>query len=177
MARLVDDLLHLSQIDASQILHPRALALSTFLQDFVARYAPAWPQRSLQVDRSNLNGTQVQVDPEALTRVLTNLVDNAARYSTPGGAIRIGGEAGEQTVSVTVADEGPGLSPEDAARAFQRFYRGGKSRTCQSSGTGMGLAIVQALVRQSQGEVHMDTGPDRGTSVAITLPRLSKLDP
>lgn len=174
MARLVDDLVHLSRIDAGQTLHPRALTVSTFLEDFVARYAAAWPQRSLETHHCNLNGAQVQVDPEALTRVLTNLVDNAARYSTPGGAIRIRGEAGDQTVSIAVADEGPGLSPEDAKRMFERFCRGGKSRGHQSGGSGLGLAIVQALVRQSAGEVQLDSGPDRGTTVAITFPRLSQ---
>ncbi|HEX8917193.1 MAG TPA: HAMP domain-containing sensor histidine kinase [Chloroflexota bacterium] len=171
MARLVDDLLRLSRLDAGQVLDPRPLTVSAFLEEFVARYAPAWPQRSLEVDRSNLNGTQVHVDPEALTKVLTNLVENAARYSAPGGPIRIQGTAVEQLVTITVADEGPGLSSDDAERVFERFYRGSKSRSRQSGGSGLGLSIVQALVRQSQGEVRLDTGPDRGTSVTITLPK------
>jgi two-component system OmpR family sensor kinase len=103
--------------------------------------------------------------------VLSNLVENAARYSSPGGAIRIRGAAGERTVSIAVEDEGPGLSAEEARRAFERFYRGSASRSRQSGGSGLGLAIVQALVRQSEGEVRLDTGPDRGTTVAITFPR------
>lgn len=171
ISRLVDDLLRLSKLDAGQELYPHPIAVSPFLEAFVQRYAPAWPERSLELDRPSFNGAWVQVDPEALTRVLTNLVDNAARYSAPGAPIRIRGAAAERTVSIAVQDEGPGLSPEDARRAFERFYRGNKSRSRQSGGSGLGLAIVHALVRQSQGEVHLDTGPDRGTTVAITLPQ------
>lgn len=171
ITRLVDDLLRLSRLDAGQTLNPHPVALSPFLEAFVQRYAAAWPERSLELERSSLDGAQVQVDPEALTRVLTNLVDNAARYSAPGGPIRIRGVAAEHAVSIAVQDEGPGLSPEDAARVFERFYRGSKSRNRQSGGSGLGLAIVRALVQQSQGEIRLDTGPDRGTTVAITLPQ------
>jgi signal transduction histidine kinase len=170
MARLVDDLLQLTRLDASQSLYPRPVTVSAFLEDFVTRYAPAWPERAIQVDRSNLNGTRIHMDPEALTRVLTNLVDNAAHYSAPEGPILVRGAAGEQAVRITVADEGPGLSAEDAGRVFERFYRGSKSRDRKSGGSGLGLSIVQILVQQSQGEVQLDTGPDRGTSVTVTLP-------
>jgi two-component system OmpR family sensor kinase len=70
-----------------------------------------------------------------------------------------------------VSDRGPGLSAEDAARVFERFYRGARSRSRQSGGTGLGLAIVQALAEESGGNVAIDTAPDRGTTVTITLPR------
>jgi signal transduction histidine kinase len=110
----VDDLAHLNRLDAGHSLHPHPIALSPFLEAFVQRHAPAWLERSLQLDRSCLNGARVQVDPEALTRVLANVVENAARYSTVGTPIRIRGAAVQRTVSSAVQDEGPGLSPEDA---------------------------------------------------------------
>ena len=171
LSRLLDDLLSLSRLDAGQPLDPHPVALSRFLEKFIARYAPAWPERTIEVDRSSLNGARVHVDPEALTRVLINLVDNAARYSTAGKPILIRGEAVGSTVSIHVQDRGPGLNPEDARRVFERFYRGSKSRSRLSGGSGLGLAIVRALVHQSRGEIHIDTSPDRGTTVAITLPR------
>ena len=64
----------------------------------------------------------------------------------------------------------PGLAQQDADRIFERFYRANKSRSRRSGGTGLGLAIVEALVAQSGGELHLDTGPERGTTVAFTLP-------
>ena len=166
------DLLHLNRLDAGNSLNPHPIVLSSFLGTFMERYAPIWPERSLNLDRSCLNGARVQVDPEALTRVLSNLVENAVRYSTTGTSIQIRGAAARQSVSITVQDDGPGLSQEDAGRVFERFYRGSTSRNRPSGGSGLGLAIVHDLIRHSQGRVSLDTGPDRGTTVATTLPRL-----
>jgi two-component system OmpR family sensor kinase len=171
MARLVDNLIHLTRLDVGQPLDPHPVTLSLFLAKFVQRYASAWPDRTISLDQSDLNGAQAHVDPEALTRVLINLVDNAARYSLVGRPIVITGEAAGSTVSITVQDEGPGLSPEDAARVFERFFRGSVSRSCARSGSGLGLAIVDALVRQSHGDINIDTGPDCGTAFTVTLPR------
>jgi len=102
--------------------------------------------------------------------VLTNLVENAARYSAPAGPITLQGSSFPEGVRLAVSDVGPGLAPEDADRIFERFYRANKSRSRRSGGTGLGLAIVAALVAQSGGEVQLDTGPERGTTVAFTLP-------
>jgi two-component system OmpR family sensor kinase len=174
LSRLVDDLLTLSRLDAGQPLDPNPVAISPFLAEFVGRYASAWPSRLITVEAAELDGTRAHVDPEALRRILTNVVDNAARYSTPGRPIVIAGVSAANSVSITVRDEGPGLSPEDAKRIFERFYRGNKSRSRLSGGAGLGLAIVHALVEKSQGEIRIDTSPDRGTTVAIMLPLLSK---
>ena len=174
LSRLVDDLLTLSKLDAGQPLDPHPVAISPFLTEFVERYASAWPSRRIVVEAAEFDGTQADVDPEALRRMLTNVIDNAARYSTPGRPIVIAGASAANGVSIMVRDEGPGLSPEDAERVFERFYRGNKSRSRLSGGSGLGLAIVHALVVQSHGDVYIDTGPDRGTTVAIRLPRRNK---
>lgn len=174
LSRLVDDLLTLSRLDAGQPLDPYPVTLSRFLINFVQRYAPAWPSRTIGVDVAELDDTQAYVDPEALRRVLTNVVDNAARYSAAGRPITISAGADTSRVSILVRDEGPGLSAEEAQRVFERFYRGNANRSHLSGGSGLGLAIVRALVQQSDGEIQIDTGPDRGTTVAITLPRLAQ---
>jgi signal transduction histidine kinase len=174
MSRLVDDLLTLSKVDAGVPLDPHPVTIRRFLEDFVQQYASAWPTRTLEMHTSNLNGTQASVDSEALRRVITNLVENSARYSTAGEPITIEGEAGVDTVFIRVKDVGPGFVEEDANHAFERFYRGNKSRARANGGSGLGLSIVHALVQQSHGEIQIDTGPDRGTTVAITLPRLDE---
>jgi len=170
LSRLIDNLLHLGRLDAGQPLMPRDVALSSFLDAFVTRYAVAWPGRPVGVDASRVNGAHVHVDPDALTRVLLNLVDNAARYSTSGSPILISCQAVGETVVIDVQDDGPGLEPEIAARLFERFYRGSTSRKHHTGGCGLGLAIVRALVEQSRGEISMETGPDRGTTVVVKLP-------
>ena len=173
LSRLVDDLLTLSRLDAGQQLEPRPVALERFLEEFVERYALAWPERRVQVSAATLDGGTAYIDPDALTRVLTNLIDNAARYSRPGTPITIAATEQAGEIEIQVRDEGPGLRQEEAERVFERFYRVGKSRSRRSGGTGLGLAIVDALVEQSGGGVHIDTGPERGTTVIVTLPRKS----
>lgn len=170
LSGLVDDLLTLTKADAGVQHDLHAVTISRFLQDFVTRYASAWPGRTIELHTTELNGAQANVDPEALRRVLTNLVDNSARYSMAGRPITVAGRIDSGTVSLLVKDDGPGLSAEDAEHVFERFYRGNKSRARVSGGSGLGLAIVHALVQRSCGEIQIDTGPDRGTTVVITLP-------
>lgn len=171
LSQLVDDLLTLTRLDSGLPLNPEPVHLRLFLEQFREHYAQAWPHRRLDLDSPAPHDGAAYVDPEALRRVVTNLVDNAARYSTAGTPITIAGLVEGETVVVSVRDEGPGLTAGDAEHVFERFYRGAKSRSRQSGGTGLGLAIVQALVAQSGGQVNIDTAPDRGTTVSVTLPR------
>jgi two-component system OmpR family sensor kinase len=173
LSRLVDDLAHLARGNSDRDLDLRAVALAPFLGEFVDKYGRAWPERLIAVDCAALDGAQAQADSDALTRILINLVDNAARYSAPGTPILIRGAVEEHAVLIEVHDEGPGLSAEDSKRAFERSYRGRRARSGSSTGSGLGLAIVHALVRQSQGEIYLDTGPGRGTTITVALPRLT----
>lgn len=177
MSRLVDDLLTLSKVDAGVPLDPHPVTIRQFLEEFVERYASAWPARTFQMQTDTLNGTQASIDPDALRRVLTNLVENAARYSSVGQPITLEGEADADTVCIRVKDAGPGFVEENVKHVFERFYRGNKSRARANGGSGLGLSIVHALGQQSQGEIQIDSGPDRGTAVAITLPRLTETKP
>ena len=171
LSRLVDDLLTLTRLDAGESFEPQPVSVRHFVEDFVDRYGAAWPERVIQINAATWDGAEAYVDPEVLRRILTNLVDNAARYSAPGRPITLTGQLTATTVSLMVCDEGPGLSPGDAERVFERFYRANKSRSRQSGGTGLGLSIVFALVEASGAHIRMDTGPDRGTTVELTLPR------
>jgi signal transduction histidine kinase len=170
LSKLVDHLLTLTRLDTGQQFSPEVVPLRTMLEQFTDRYASAWPNRRIDLELVALNGATAYVDPEAVRHVVTNLIDNAARYSTAGRPITLGGTAHGDSVTLSVSDEGPGLSADDASRVFERFYRGSKSRSRQSGGTGLGLAIVRAIVEQSHGEVRIETGPDRGTTVFFTLP-------
>lgn len=173
LSRLVDDLLTLSRLDSGQSLNPQPVELHQFLEGFVERYAGVWAERTISLDDLTERGSVVIVDAEALTRVLTNLVDNAAKYSHREGEIMITAATEDGEVTIAVRDEGPGLSREDAAHVFDRFYRASKSRSRQSGGTGLGLAIVHALVQQSGGEVRIETGREIGTTVAFTVPQVA----
>jgi len=171
LSRLVNDLLTLSRIDTGQESQPLSVALRPFLEDFVARYGMAWPDRTIDVDLDAVDGATALVDRDALVRILTNLVDNATRYSRAEAPVTLSVAERDGMVDVAVQDEGPGLSAEDAGHMFDRFYRGSRSRSRRSGGSGLGLAIVQALVQQSRGKISVETAPDTGTRVTVTLPQ------
>lgn len=112
----------------------------------------------------------LRCDPKLLRRVVDNLLDNAAKYAE-GSPIELTVTADADTVSITVADHGPGMSSEVAARAFEPFYRADESRDRRRGGVGLGLAIVRSIVEAHGGTVELDTAPERGTRLTAHIPR------
>jgi two-component system sensor histidine kinase MprB len=100
----------------------------------------------------------------ALERAVTNLLDNAAKWSPPHGVVTVRLETG----TLTVADQGQGIAPEDLPHVFDRFYRSRESRTMP--GSGLGLSIVRQVAERHGGEVVADSGPDGGATLRLTLP-------
>jgi two-component system, OmpR family, sensor kinase len=170
LSQLVDDLLTLNRLDADDSLRPEEISLLAFMDDFVDRYTTAWPTRRVDFDRTAFDRARVWADPEALRRMLLNVVDNAAKYSSAPSPIVVTAEAAPDTVAIHIKDGGPGLSAEDRKRVFDRFYRGSQSRSRRTGGSGLGLAIVQALAERSAGTVSLETEPGSGTTLTITLP-------
>jgi two-component system OmpR family sensor kinase len=177
MSDLVNDLLTLNRLDTDESLHPEQISLLAFMDDFADRYVEAWPSRRIDFERESFDGAGVWADPEALRRMLLNIVDNAAKYSSPASPIMVTAEAGPETIKIQVRDDGPGLSAEEKERAFDRFFRGSESRSRRTGGSGLGLAIVQALAERSAGSVTLDTAPGSGTTVSITLPTSGERPP
>jgi two-component system OmpR family sensor kinase len=112
----------------------------------------------------------IQGDPGRLRQVVDNLLENA-RVHTPGGTpthVAVG--ARDASVILTVRDEGPGMAPEVADRAFERFYRGDPARGRSTGGVGLGLSIVAAIVEAHGGSVHVANGVTPGTTIEVSLP-------
>jgi two-component system OmpR family sensor kinase len=137
--------------------------------------------RAIETDRVitvELDTDGVVLGDEArLAQVVTNLLTNARVHTPATSAITVrlrdaapAGAGSDGEVVLEVADEGPGMPPDVAARAFERFYRGDPSRSRARGGSGLGLAIVRATVEAHGGQVVLATAPDRGTTVTVTLP-------
>jgi signal transduction histidine kinase len=107
-------------------------------------------------------------DPVWLGRVVANLVDNACKFTPPGGEVGVAVESDVAAVTVTVTDTGPGLSEEERTRVFERFYRGSGVRG-SVAGFGLGLALAREIVRQSGGEIEVGS-PGRGATFRVRLP-------
>ncbi|MCU1642778.1 MAG: two-component sensor histidine kinase [Nocardia sp.] len=181
MGLLVEDLLMLARVDANRPLARKPVDLLLIAGDTVhnaqaiaarQKPAPEGPDRSIRLEVLPGEGTlQVIGDETRLRQVLTNLVGNALTHTPVQAPITVRLTPFPDEVRVDVVDGGPGLSPESAARVFERFYRTDASRTRASGGTGLGLSIVQALVVAHGGQVTLDTVPGEGATFTVCLPR------
>lgn len=175
MGLLVDDLLLLARLDQQRPLERHEVDLLTLAADAAHDARVLAPDRSVQLEVVGGGVPPVVVGDEArLRQVIGNLVSNALAH-TPAGTpvtVRVGVDEREATgqALVEVADAGPGLTPEEAARVFERFYRADASRTRASGGSGLGLSIVAALVAAHSGRVEVDATPGGGATFRVRLP-------
>ncbi len=112
----------------------------------------------------------VDGDSGRLAQVLRNLLDNALRYTPPGGQVTVQVSAGAREAAVSVIDTGSGIVPEDLPHVFDRFYRADISRSRETGGSGLGLAIAKQLVEAHGGRIWAQSGPGRGSVFAFALP-------
>jgi two-component system phosphate regulon sensor histidine kinase PhoR len=113
----------------------------------------------------------VSGDPNRLLQVFNNLVSNAIKYTPPEGTIHISAESLKNAVRIKVKDSGVGISPEDQARIFDRFYRVRRPENESIEGTGLGLTIVQKLVEAHHGQIGLESFLGEGSTFYVTLPR------
>lgn len=115
----------------------------------------------------------VIVDRRRIAFALNALVDNAIKFTPTGGEITLSGEVGETEVSLTIADNGPGISPEEATKVFEKFYQIDPQNTGQIRGFGLGLFYARQFIRDHGGTINLSSTPGKGTEITIRLPRLS----
>ncbi len=172
MERLVKDLLRLAQLDAGQeTLDVIGCDSHNLLETVVADLLPSAVERRQRIEVTIAPGAEtVRADPEKLHDALRNLVANAITYAPEQSTIHIRAQRLNGNMTMTVADEGPGIPDDDLSRVFERFYRVDKSRARDPGGTGLGLAIVKHLIELHGGMVRAENGPDGGARFTITIP-------
>jgi two-component system OmpR family sensor kinase len=178
MGQLVEDLLTLARVDEQRPLEYEPVDLMLLGNDAAMDARASSPGREIRV--VGLDGQQPRPAPTVgdearLRQVVANLMTNALRYTPDGSPIEIAvGVApvihNRSDAVLEVRDHGPGISEEDAARVFERFYRADSSRYRETGGTGLGLAIVAALVAQHDGTVRLSETEGGGATMSIRLP-------
>jgi len=148
-------------------LHPVVVDLGSFLAEHAEDWQALTPGRELQLE-SQAGSLRLHADPQRLKQVLNNLVENAHKYSTPGGAITIRVGCANDSVLIAVQDEGPGIPSGEIEQAFEPFYRG--SRETDAVGSGLGLAICKSLVEAQGGGLRAAPCPSGGFQMLVTLP-------
>lgn len=109
--------------------------------------------------------------PGDFQRLFSNLLDNAIRYTPPGGRVEVGADCDDRRVTISVKDTGIGIEPEYREQIFEEFFRTPRAKKYQSEGTGLGLSIVQGIVSRYHGSIRLESEPGKGTTFFITIPR------
>ncbi len=170
VTRLLKELLDVSRIDANRVQLAKMAVDVAALATGVATKAEQRPDgdgRDLQVTVADGVPGRIMADKDKLEQVLTNLVNNALRYA-PDSVIRIEvAPWGEGGIAITVADDGPGIAPDQQKAIFRKFGRGRETRR---AGTGLGLYITRGLARAHGGDVALESVPGEGATFTVTLP-------
>ena len=174
LQRLVDDLLSLAQLESSHAeLEISIVRMDELFNNLIRDWKEKLTGKNLKVIVDLPSETLVlRADGTRLEEALHNLLDNAVKFSSDNGQIRLRGTRCDSNVVLSVADNGIGISKEHLPRIFERFYRADKARSRELGGTGLGLAIVKHIAQLHGGRVEAESELGRGTTIRIVLPQV-----
>lgn len=172
LARLVADILDLSRIDNARFdLEPGEVDVSALIVELVESMSADFKKKHQTVNVNLPVGLPVmQVDRIRIGQVFTNLLSNAHRYTPSGGEITVKATSDDENLTVTVKDNGVGISKDDQVRMFERFARINRNETRQAGSTGLGLAITKALVELHGGTISVVSSRGKGSEFTVTIP-------
>jgi signal transduction histidine kinase len=168
ISRLAADLLLLAGSDRSLERELFVVELYAIFARLEARYGASFAQAGIAFRLPADRDTIVYGNPDQIERIFTNLLDNARRYTPPGGSVVVESYAERGSVQIAVRDSGIGIAEEHLERVFDRFWRADAARS--HDGTGLGLAIARALARRHGGDVNVSSALGAGTEFIVTLP-------
>jgi two-component system sensor histidine kinase BaeS len=173
LSRMVEDLRLLSRAEAGELpltlgpVEPEPLA-----RDVVAKYSPAAAHSRLTLElQADSRLPTIRADADRLNQVLDNLLDNAIRHTPANGTITVRLTSSADKVRFEVRDTGPGISPEDLPRVFERFYRADAARSRDTGGSGLGLAIARSIVEAHGGHIGVESQAGEGARFWFDLPK------
>lgn len=175
MRRLINDILELSAIESGKIeLQMQEIRLGALVEEIKTNLAANAAARRVSIENRVAPAVRVFADAARLEQMLTNLMDNAVKFNSAGGAVTISCEPNGGRDLIRVFDTGEGIAPEHAERIFERFYRVDRARSRDLGGTGLGLSIVKHLARMHGGEARVESKLGEGTTFTIELPKFEK---
>ena len=170
ISALVASMLSLARGDAASEAPLEPLDLDSLVEDAVTSLQPIAIERELELTVGTGGSLRVKGDPDQLRQLIVLMVDNALRYTPPGGRIHVQATREGGNALLTVHDTGIGIPSQAVPHVFERFYRADEARNRESGGSGLGLAIAQELVDRHQGKITVDSAEGIGTTFAVQLP-------
>lgn len=171
MARLTTQLLELIRSEEELELHSVRHDINEIARQVVADTAERYKHKRIEFVAPEPGPLMVFGDQDRMEDVLSILVDNAAKYTQPRGKVAVATYRRKADIVIEVADDGPGIPPDDLPNIFDRFYRSDSSRAKESGGFGLGLAIAKRIVESSGGLIDVESTVGAGTTFTIRLPR------
>jgi two-component system sensor histidine kinase KdpD len=175
LTRLFQNILSMAKIDAG----PIATTVEWAVPSDIVAAAREQVEQTLRLHKLEVSipsDAPVRLDPRLMATAVAHVLENAAQYSPPGATIKVTASVVDGDLRVTVHDAGPGISPADLPRLFERFYRGEAART-RGSGTGMGLAIARGLLAAEGGRIWAENNPAGGAMFTIAVPVDQRAEP
>lgn len=168
---LIDDLMMMAKIEAGIRLELRPVSAHTVVEECIDQIRSIADGKAMELKNDiKPDLPQIKGDPKRLSQVFANLIGNAVKYTPPEGHVRVWAEKRDHALMIVIQDDGLGISPEDQARIFDRFYRVRRAETESIEGTGLGLAIVKRLVEAHRGQIGLESHLGEGSTFYVTLP-------
>ncbi|MBA2441967.1 MAG: GHKL domain-containing protein [Rubrobacter sp.] len=174
LSRLITDLLDLARLESEEgVTNPKPVDVRSVLMVVLSRMRQTARHKDISLLWRRYGESAlytIEGDETQLTSMFTNLVDNAVKYTPPGGRIEVTGSSDGEEIEVRVADTGIGVPQEKLPRLFERFYRVDKARSKETGGTGLGLSIVRHVAENHGGRVTVESTPGEGSTFTVYLP-------
>ncbi|HDS16139.1 MAG TPA: HAMP domain-containing protein [Proteobacteria bacterium] len=172
LTAIIVDLMALSRFELEdEWNHRTPVDVGRLLDDSAQSLSPAAESKNITVKICKIEkNLEIEGDENALLQAVTNLLDNAIKYTPEGGRVELRLRGDSRNAIIEVADTGIGIEPEDQERIFERFYRVDKARSRELGGTGLGLSIVRHIIKSHKGRVRVESRPGAGSTFIINLP-------
>ncbi|HLJ61255.1 MAG TPA: ATP-binding protein [bacterium] len=171
LMKLVDDLMDLSRLESRAVaMEPAPVRLDHLVGEAIGRMRPQADRHHVTLRPAALAPEVVMADRDRILQVLTNLLDNAIKFTPEGGAVEVSIHPDNGGAAFTIADSGRGIPEEHLPRIFERFYRVERSRSREEGGTGLGLAIAKHIVDAHGGRITAQSRPGGGSVFTVVLP-------
>ena len=172
MSKMVNDMLQLARADANQeVMEKKSFELSKILTNAFDSLEPVAKGKNLIYEISVGADGLILGDQRYINQLITILLDNAIKYTEPGGRVKLLLEATPEEYHITVKDSGIGIPSDQVKKVFERFYRVDKARSRAEDGTGLGLAIADWIVNAHHGSIRVDSILGEGSSFIVVLPK------
>ena len=170
LSRITDNLLRLASLESDRVkFEPKPFRLDKQIRNLILTCEPQWAGKGIDMDVS-LEEVTVTADEALLSQVWMNVVNNSIKFTPAGGSVYVVLHQQGGKIVFKITDTGCGISEQDQAHVFERFYKADKSRERSNEGSGLGLSIVKKIVEMHKGTVDLESKLGTGTAIIISLP-------